>query len=339
MHAISYCTAEPQAQKVPGPCTQPLSGDSIRMTMSSIQQLEGSPEWHGVFEGYQQNEIYFPEIQPLEKVYRQLMRKLAQQIHDMGESMCICIAGVIQQLLRKPMNGVRMGDMPAVPTGSTELHSYIANRSNCLNLFLIQEVVKAIHVDELLDQCKDYERELAKCLAIPFDSGKRRKIPLIEADDLTSMSVEVTRNSEQFQISRVLTLQKHFQESIGSGFAFVQGYTHSSKVLYLAIPKAAVPFMPSLLLSHMAHLRQLEVQKIAVFGYFAVDLEEAQAYALVSASFTLRCMYATDVVSCSYNILPVAHAWQFVIIQRYVCIYTIAMYNHLLPVATAALSG
>ena len=35
----------------------------------------------------------------------------------------------------------------------------------------------------------------------------------------------------------------------------------------------------------MAQLKRLEVQKIVVFGYFAVDLEEAQAIALVSTAF------------------------------------------------------
>ena len=287
MHTISYHTAKQHCQIVSGPSTQPSSSDCSQTVMSPIHWLETSPEWHGIFEGYQQNEVYFPELQPLERVYGQLVGKLAQQIHDVEESKRICVAGVIQHYLRKPRHGVRMGDMPDVPTGSKELYNYIVERSNCLNPFLIQEVVKAIGGDELLDQWKDYERELAKCLGMPIYSGKRRTIPLINADDLTSMSVEVSRNPEQLPISRVLALQKYFQRSVGLDVAIVQGYTPSSTVLYLAIPKAAVAFIPLLLLSHVAQLRRLDVQKIAVYRHFAVDLEEAQAYVLVSVSFTL----------------------------------------------------
>ena len=280
---ISYHTAKQQAPIVPGP--QPPSGDSIQVTMSPIQQLEGSPEWHGVFEGYQRNEIYFPELQPLERVYSQLVGKLAQQIHDIGEHQRIRVAALIQQLLRKPVHGVRMGNLPDIPTGSKELYIYIASRSNSLDPFLIQEVVKAICVDELSDLLKDYEKEVAKCYEICLSSGRRQNIPLTEADDLTSMSVEVKRSPEQFTIYCVRALKTYFQESMRLGFAFVQGHTRSSTVLYFAIPTTAVPFMPLLLLSHVAQLRRLEVQKIAVFDYFAVDLEEAQAYDLVSIPF------------------------------------------------------
>ena len=266
--------------------------------------LERSPKWNGTFDGFHQNEVFFPELQPLERAYSQFMGNLAQRIHDIGESRRIRVSGVIQQVLRKPISGVRMGDMPDVPTGSKELYSYIANRSNCLYPYLIQDVVEAICIDELSDQWKDYKRELVKCLGMPLCSGKRRKLPLSEAEDLASMSVKVARHPEQFPITRVLALQKYFLESVGLDLAVLQGYTEGSTALYFAIPKAAVPFIPSLLLSHVAQLRQLEVQKIAVFGYFAVDLEEAQAYALVSS--IIYSQFHTHkwlAASCSYNII------------------------------------
>ena len=117
-------------------------------------------------------------------------------------------------------------------------------------------------------------------------SERRKKIPLIAEDDLTSMSVKFARNYEQFPISRVIALRKYLQESVALDIARIfQGYTPSSTVLFFDIPKAAVPFMPSMLCSHVAQLKRLEVQKIVVFGYFAVDLEEAQAIALVSTAF------------------------------------------------------
>ena len=47
-------------------------------------------------------------------------------------------------------------------------------------------------------------------LGIPLYSGRQKKIPFIEADDLTSMSVKVARNPEQFPISRVIALRKYF---------------------------------------------------------------------------------------------------------------------------------
>ena len=283
VHTISYCTAKKQAQIVPGPSTQPQSSESSQ----AVHWLEGTPDWHRIFEGYQRNEIFFPELQPLERVYSRLVGNLAQQLHDMRESKRVCVAGVIQQLLRKPLHGVRMGDMPAVPTGSKELYSYIANQSNCLKSHLIEEVVKAINVDELLDLWKDYEREWDKCLEKNLFTGKRKKIALIQTDDTTTMAVKINRNPEQLQICHVAAVQDYFQKPVGLDVATVQGYTFSSTVLYFAISKAAVPFMPSLLLSHVAQLRRLKVQKIAVFGYFAVDLEEAQAYALVGTSFSL----------------------------------------------------
>ena len=273
----SYHTAEQQSRIVSGPSTQ--------STMSPVNWLERCPELHSASEGDQQNEIFFPELQPLERVYGHLMGILAQKIHDIEESMRIRVSGLIQQLLRKPMHGVRMGDMPDVPTNSKELYSYIAKRSNCVSPFLIQEVVRIMCIDELSEMWKDYERELAKCLGIPLYSGRQKKIPLIEADDLTSMSVKFASNPEQFPISRVIALRKYFQESVSLDIAIFQGYTPSSTVLYFAIPKAAVPFMPSLLISHVAQLKQLEVQKIVVFGYFAVDLEEAQAVTLVSTAY------------------------------------------------------
>ena len=277
MRTISYHTAGQQYCMVPGSSTQSATSPS--------NWLEGSPELHSAPEGDQQNEIFFPELQPLERVYGHLMGILAQKMHDIEESMRIRVSGLIQQLLRKPMYGVRMGDMPDVPTDSKELYSYIAKRSNCVSPFLIQEVVKIMCIDELSEMWKDYERELAKCLRIPLYSGRRKETPLIEADDLTSMSVKVARNPEQFPISRVIALRKYFQESVALDIAIFQGYTPSSTVLYFAILKTAVPFMPSLLLSHLAQLKRLEVQKIVVFGYFAVDLEEAQAVALVSTAF------------------------------------------------------
>lgn len=281
MCIIFYHTAGQQSRILPGPSTQ--------SAISPVNWLEGSPELQSASEGEQQKDIFFPEIQPLERVYRHLMATLAQTIHDIGKSRRICVSGLIQQLLRKPMHGVRMGDMPDVPTGSKKLYSYIANRSNCFYPFLIEEVVTIICIDELSEKLKDYERELAKCLGLPLHSGRRKKINLVEADDLTSMSVKVARNPKQFPISRVLVLQKYFQESVGLDFAIVQGYTPSSTLLYFAIPKAAVPFMPSLLLSHVAQLKRLEVQKIVVFDSFAVDLEEAQAVDLVSTAFRWRC--------------------------------------------------
>ena len=286
VHAISYCTAKKQAQIVPGPSTQPQSGESSQAVICPVHWLEGSPEWHCTFE-HQQNEIFFPELQPLERVYSRLMGNLAQQIHDMGESKRINVAGVIQQLLRKPLYGVLMGDMPDIPTGSKELYSYIANRSNCLKSHLIEEVVKVINADELSDLWKDYEGEWDKCLEKPLYAGKRKKITLIQTDDTTTMAVKIDRNPEQLQICHVADMQDYIQKPVGLDGATVQGYTSSCTLLYFAISKAAVPFIPSLLLSHVAQLRRLEVQKIAVFGYFAVDLKEAQAYALVSTSFSL----------------------------------------------------
>ena len=287
VHTISYCAAEKQAQIVPGPCTQPQSSESSQAVISPVHWLEGSPEWHSMFEGYQRNEIFFPELQPLERAYSQLVGNLAEQIHDMRESKRVCVAGVIQQLLRKPLYGVRMGDIPDVPTGSKELHFYIANRSSCLKPRLIEEVVKAINVDKLLDLWKDYEREWDKCKEKPLFAGKSKKIALILTDDTAIMAVKIGRNPEQLQIRHVVALQDYIQEPMGLGVATVQGYFPSSTVLHFAISKAAVPVTPSLLLSHVAQLRRLKVQKIAVFGYFAVDLEEAQAYALVSTSFSL----------------------------------------------------
>ena len=116
-------------------------------------------------------------------------------------------------------------------------------------------------------------------------SERRKKIPLIEEDDLTSMSVKFARNYEQFPISCVIALWKYLQESVALDIAIFQGYIPSSTVLFFDIPRAAVPFMPSMLCSHVAQLKRLEVQKIVVFGYFAVDLEEAQAIALVNTAF------------------------------------------------------
>ena len=334
MHTISYYTDTQHTQIVPGPCTQPSSSDCSQTVMSPIHWLETSPEWHGIFEGYQQNEVYFPELQPLERVYGQLVGKLAQQIHDVEESKRMCATRVIQHYLRKPRHGVRMGDMPEVPAGSKELCDYIAVRSNCLSPFLIQEVVKAIGGDELLDQWKDYERELAKCLGIPLYSGKRRTVPLIKANDLTSMSVEVSTNPEQLPISRVLALQKCFEKSVDVDVAIAQGYTSSSTVLYFAISKAAVPFIPSLLLSHVAQLRRLEVQKIAVFGYFAVNLEVAQAYALVSVTYICdRCVHG---FTFPCTMLPI---WQWAINRDFIThlyMYVVAMYDHQMPMTTAA---
>ena len=278
---ISYHTAGQQSHIVPGPSTQ--------SAMSSGNWLERFPELQCDSEGEQRKDIFFPEIQPLERVYRHLMGTLAEKMHEIGKCRCICVSGLIQQLLRKPIHGVRMGDMPDVPTDANELYLYIAKRSNCFFPFIIEEVVTIMCIDELSEKWKDYERELAKCLGLPLYSGRRKKIRLIETDDLTSMSVKVARNPEQFPISHVLALQKYFQESVGLDFATAQGYTPSSTVLYFAIPKAAVPFMPSLLLSHVAQLKQLEVQKIVIFGYFAVDLEETQAVALVSTAFRFGC--------------------------------------------------
>ena len=274
---ISYHTSGQQSRIVPGPSTQ--------SAMSPVNWLEGSPELQGASQGDQQKQIFFPELQPLERVYGHLMGILAQKMHDIEESMRIRVSGLIQHLLRKPMHGVRMGDMPDVPTDSKELYSYIAKRCNCVSPFLIQEVVKIMCIDELSQMWKEYERELAKCLGITLYSGRRKKIPLIEADDLTSMSVKLARNPEQFPVSRVIALRKYFQESVALDIAIFQGYTPSSTVLYFAIPRASVPFMPSLLLSHVAQLKRLEVQKVVVFGYFAVDLEEAQAVALVSTAY------------------------------------------------------
>ena len=281
MCTISYHTAGQQSHLVPGPSTQ--------SAMSPVNRLERSPELHSASQGDQQNEIFFPELYRLERVYGHLMATLAQKIHDMEESMRICVSRLIQQLLRKPMHGVRMGDMPDVPTDSKELYSYIAKRSNCVSPSLIQEVVTIMCIDELSEKWKDYVRELATCLGIPLYSGKRKKVPLIEAEDLMSMSVKFARNPEQFPISHVIALRKYFQESVGLDIAIFQGYTPSSTVLYFAIPKTAVPFMPSLLLSHVVPLKRLEVQKIVVFGYFAVDLEVAQAVALVSTVFRFGC--------------------------------------------------
>ena len=257
--------------------------------MSPVNWLEGCPELHSASEGDQQNEIFFPELQPLETVYRHLMATLARKMHEMEESMRFCVSKLIEQLLRKPVHGVRMGDMPDIPTDSKELYSYIAKRSNCVSPFLIQEVVMIMCIDELSEKWKDYVREFAKCSGMPLYSGRRKKIPLIKAEDLMSMSVKFARNPEQFPISRVIALRKYFQESVALDIAIFQGYTSSSTVLYFAIPKAAVPFMPSLLLSHAAQLKRLEVQEIVVFGYFAVDLEEAQAVALVSTAFRFGC--------------------------------------------------
>ena len=285
MCTISYHTAGQQPGIVPGASTLSLSNDSNQTAMTPVNWLERSQELHSASERDQQKEIFFPELQPLEDVYSQLMGTLAQAIHVIGKSRRICVSGLIQQLLRKPIHGIRMGDMPDVPTDSKKLYLYIAKRSNCFYPFLIQEVVKIMCIDELSEKWKDYERELTKCLGIPLYSGKRKKIHLIEADDLMSMSVKVARNPEQFPISRVIALQKYFQTSVGLDYAIVQGYTPSCTVLYFAIPRTAVLFMPSLLLSHVAQLKRLEVQKIVVFGYFAVDLEEAQAVALVSTAF------------------------------------------------------
>ena len=111
---------------------------------------------HSASEGNQQNEIFFPELQPLERVYGHLMGILAQKIHDIEESMRIRVSGLIQQLLWKPMHGVRMGDMPDVPTDSKKLYSYIVKRSSCVSPFLIQEVVKVMCIDELSEMWKDY---------------------------------------------------------------------------------------------------------------------------------------------------------------------------------------
>ena len=202
MCTISYHTARQQSCTVPGP--------SIQSATSPSNWLEGSPELHSASEGDQQNEIFFPELQPLERVYGHLMGNLAQKIHDIEESMRIRVSGLIQQLLRKPMHGGRMGDMPDVPTDSKELYSYIAKRSNCVSPFLIQEVVKVMCIDELSEMWKDYEREFAKCLRIHLYSERQKEIPLIEVDDLTSMSVKVARNPEQFPISRVIALRKCF---------------------------------------------------------------------------------------------------------------------------------
>ena len=202
MCIISYHTAGQQSRTVPGPSTQ--------SAMSSENWLERSPELHSASEADQQNEIFLSELQSLETVYVHLMATLAQKMHDMEESMRIRLSGLIQQLLQKPMHGVRMGDMPDIPTDSKELYSYIAKRSNCFFPFLIQEVVMIMCIDELSEMWRDYERELAKCLGIPLYSGRRKETPLIEADDLTSMSVKVARNPEQFPISRVIALRKYF---------------------------------------------------------------------------------------------------------------------------------
>ena len=258
--------------------------------MSPVHRLERSPEWHSAFEGYQRNEVLLPVLQPVETAYGQLVGNLAQQLHDFGESKCIGVAGVIQHLLRKPMNGVRMGGIPDVPTNCRKLHEYIVERSNCLEPTLIREVVKFICVDKLSELWEDYGRELRECLEKTLHSGNTRQGSLNVPDDLTTISVKVPKNPEQFPISKALDLKVEFEKSLCLAFTIFLGYTSSSTVLYFAIPKAAVPFMPSLLLSHAAQLKRLEVQKIVVFGYFAVDLEEAQAYALVSVYFRFCCM-------------------------------------------------
>ena len=148
MCTISYHTAGQQSRIVPGPSTQ--------SAMYSGNWLERSPELQSASEGEQRKDIFFPEIHPLERVYRHLMGTLAEKIREIGKSRCICVSGLIQQLLWKPMHGVRMGDMPDIPTDSNELYLYIAKRSNCFFPFLIEEVVTIMCI-ELSEIWKEYE--------------------------------------------------------------------------------------------------------------------------------------------------------------------------------------
>lgn len=239
-------------------------------------------------EGYQRNEVFFPAFQPLDRAYAFLMGNLAQQLHEIGENRRICVSGMIQHMLRKTKYGVRVGDLPDIPTGYKELYDCIAANSNCFSSALIRDAVDIINVDKLSTLWEDYKRELTKCVGKPLHSGKPRRLPEIESncEDLAPMAVKVVRHPDELQISHVLAIQQYYVEHMGLDLAQFEGYTEGCTVLYFAIAKAAVPFMPSLLLSHLAQLRRLEILKIAVFGYFAVDLENAQAYALVSNLFT-----------------------------------------------------
>ena len=216
--------------------------------------------------------------------------------HQQIRKKIIELCAIIRIKYRRYIYGVRTAPLPDVPNTPGGLFDFIAEKSNPLEILLVQHAVIVLKCKDLKAALKEYEENLAKYMERKLLSFKSRGVTLLSRKDHTHMALVLSKEKDQVFLSLVLHIKKYLVKMFHLEEALFEGFAGGCTILFFSILRIDAVFLSSTIISHLSELKRMfETTHLVVFGYFACDLEQASVAILVSVNVCIRiCMYYVD---------------------------------------------
>ena len=247
---------------------------TIGQSTHATSTLEDRPEWKKFFDVHKKKEVCLPVNVALVDKYSRFMGELENAIDDSNPRDVKKIRTAVRELYnRLPCRPPQDKDV-VVGKQAEDVFEFISRRSTPYEIFLIQNAIHNLDVEELKKTFYDYQSQLARFLEENLAGISEKLQPLMQEEDLSHMAVELRTNPDELPLSRVIKLKDYFCYYLKLSPTLFQGFQKGCTLLFFAVSRAAAALSSYCILSHLAQLRmEFDVTKLIVFGHFAVDLE------------------------------------------------------------------
>ena len=139
---------------------------------------------------------------------------------------------------------------------------------------LIADAAEAIGETEALkESISDHKFDVIKFATEALGNLPKERAELPADDNHTHLGIKVNQDPDDYMLAELFRLQFYLIEILGIDKVLFEGFAEGSTMVMFRLMKEAAVMIAPILLSHVCQLREFGVEKVIVFGYFAIDVQ------------------------------------------------------------------
>ena len=252
---------------VPPPTTTETQPTSPPFDISQIDA------WKPVIKAFEDRRelLKYPGAFKLKEKYTSIHGKLGYYLSDLSDKQLKRLRCAVHTGIK----GHFSKQIPVdIPLSEYDILDYICSWSSPLDVRLIDEAAIAIGETEALkESISDHNFDVVNFATEALGKFQRERAELPADDNHAHLGLKVNQEPGQYMLAELFRLQFYLIEILGIDRLLFEGFAEGCTMVMFRLMKEAAVMIAPILLSHVCQLREFGIEKIIVFGYFAIDVQ------------------------------------------------------------------
>ena len=250
--------------------TPPPSATEAQLTppLSDISEID---TWKPVIKAFEDRKqlLKYPGAYKLKEKYTSINEKLGKCLSDLSEKQLKSLHCAVRTGIKGHLSKQIQVD---IPLSENDILDYIFEWSSPLDVRLIAEAAKAIGETKALKKfISNHKFDVIKFSTELLGNLQKERAEL-PADD-ARLGIKVNQDPDDYMLAELFRLQIYLIEILGIDKVLFEGFAAGCTMVMFRLMKEAAVMIAPILLSHVCQLKEFGVEKIIVFGYFAIDVQ------------------------------------------------------------------